>query len=209
MRKKQFATILLVIIALMIPLTGKAQWSEAFNYKGSWSQWSKAYGSISHYDDESGIILKSPGGLTYFSFQIDHYVPPTKKELKEHLKSGEWFTYTGIVEYSVNDQYPTAEALAKASTFVIPDPRKDLTPTVLRRTSCNISIAPYKKLPACYNIWFDGIGVGIDIQGLTFKGQKKRTHRGRVAANIVQSILLFPIGIGSWWWNPVKRYDER
>lgn len=35
-------------------------------------------------------------------------------------------------------------------------------------------------------------------------GTKKKVKGGRVVANIVQSILLFPFGIGSWWWNPAR-----
>lgn len=199
---------LMMFIIFSCPIA-HAQWSQAFSYKGDWSSWSREYGEIAHYVDDSGIILKTSGGQPYFSFQITNYVPPTKKQLKEHLKSGQWFEYTGIVEYSVNDAYPTADALARASRFVIPNPRTDQTPSVLRRTHCTIKIAPYKKVPACYNIWFDGIGVGIDIQGMTFQGQKKHTNGGRVVANIAQSLFLFPIGLGSWWWNPVREYDKR
>lgn len=33
---------------------------------------------------------------------------------------------------------------------------------------------------------------------------KKKVKGGRVVANIAQSLLLFPIGIGSWWWNPAR-----
>lgn len=199
--KKVFLATLVALMAFHLDCA--AQWKEVFNYKGSWSKWSKAYGEISHYEDESGIVLQTSGGLVYFKFQISNYVPPTRKELRAHLKSGEWFTYKGTVEYSVNDQYPTAEAIAKANSFVKPDPRRDITPTVQRRTRCTIKIAPYKKLPSCYNVWFDGIGVGIDISGLSFHGQKKLIRPGRVVANIVQTIVLFPIGIGSWWWLPV------
>ncbi len=130
-----------------------AQWKQSFNYRGDWSPWQSEQGKISHYVDESGIILKTPGGQTYFRFQITNYVAPTKKQLKEHLKSGEWFEYTGIVEYSVNDTYPNAEALARASRFVIPNPRTDQTPSVLRKTTCIIKIQPYKKLPAGYNVF--------------------------------------------------------
>ena len=186
-----------------------AQWRQTFNYCGDWSPWQSGYGEISHYVDDSGVILKTPGGQPYFRFQINNYIAPTKKQLKEHLKSGEWFEYTGVVEYSVNDTYPTAEALAKASRFVIPNPRRDQTPSVLRKTTCRIRIQPYKKLPANYNIFFDNIGVGIDISEMTFQGQKKHTRGGRVVANIAQSIFLFPFGIGSWWWNPVKTFDKR
>lgn len=198
-----------IVAILYCTPSANAQWKQSFNYRGEWSLWQSVHGKISHYADDSGIILKTPGGKTYFSFQITNYVAPTKKQLKEHLKSGEWFEYTGIVEYCVNDTYPTAEDLARASSFVIPDPRTDQTPSVLRKTTCRIKIQPYKKLPANYNVFFDDIGVGISISGMAFQGQKKHTNGGRVVANIAQSILLFPIGIGSWWWNPVKRYDKR
>lgn len=204
--KKVFFATLTVLLALHLDCA--AQWSECFNYKGAWSQWSKTYGEISMYKDDSGIVLKTSGGLVYFKFQIDNYVPPTKAELRAHRKSDEWFTYTGTVEYSVNDTYPTAEAIAKASSFVMPDPRRDQTPTVQRRTRCTIRVAPYKKLPSCYNVYFDGIGVGIDISGLSFEGDGKKLIRpGRVVANIIQTIALFPIGVGSWWWLPIR--DER
>lgn len=196
-------------IVWVIPFCVSAQWKQSFNYCGDWSSWQPGYGKLSHYNDDSGIILNTPGGQPYFRFQITNYVAPTKKQLKEHLKSGEWFEYTGIVEYSVNDTYPNADALAKASKFVIPNPRTDQTPTVLRKTICTIRIQPYKELPANYNVFFDDVGVAIDISGISFKNQKKHTHGGRVVANIAQSIFLFPIGIGSWWWNPVKRYYNR
>lgn len=202
-------SLLLAVIILMTASSVHAQWKQSFNYRGDWSSWQSEYGEISHYVDDSGIILKTPGGQPYFRFQITNYVAPTKKQLKEHLKTGEWFEYTGIVEYSVNDTYPNAESLARASRFVIPNPRTDQTPSVLRKTTCRIRIQPYKKLPANYNVFFDNVGVAIDISGMSFQGQKKHTHGGRVVANIAQSIFLFPFGIGSWWWNPVRTYDKR
>lgn len=209
---KQHGFILRLSLCLILILSAQnsfAQWKESFNYRGDWSLWQSSQGNIFHYDDDSGIILKTPGGQTYFSFQITNYTPPTKKQLKEHLESRQWFEYIGVVEYSVNDAYPTAEAIAKASRFVIPNPRIDQTPSVLRRTTCRIKIEPYEKLPANYNVYFDNIGVAISIQNITFQGQNKHTNKGRVVANIAQSIFLFPIGIGSWWWNPVRQYDKR
>lgn len=116
MKKRAHFAIKLVLMILLFSSASNAnaQWKESFNYRGDWSSWQSAYGEIAHYVDDSGIILKTPGGQTYFSFQISNYIPPTKKQIKEHLKSGQWFEYIGTVEYSVNDAYPTAEALAKA-----------------------------------------------------------------------------------------------
>lgn len=209
MNRATVQIIILTLILSIIPFYASAQWQQAFSYKGDWSPWEKTYGSISTYTDDSGILLKTPGGQVYFRFYITNYIPPTKDQIKEHLKNKRWFEYNGVVQYMVNDKYPTAEAIAKRSNFVIPDPRVDETPSVLRTTTCKIRIEPYKKLPSNYNVYFDNIGVAISLKGMTFTGQKKHVNKGRVFANIIQSIFLFPYGIGSWWWNPVKEYDER
>lgn len=37
-----------------------------------------------------------------------------------------------------------------------------------------------------------------------FAYKTKKIKSGRVVANVVQSILLFPIGLGSWLWNPAR-----
>lgn len=178
-------------------------------YRGAWSDWKKEnsiYGSmIAKYSDGSGFVLKTSGEVEYFSFRINHYMPPTKDEIKEHRKNGMWFEYSGVVEYYVNDFRPTAEAIAKACYFVKPDPRRDETPVVKRTAPAKIRIAPYKTRPECFNIFFDNIGVGLQIdKELKFQDEKPRNRGGRIVANIIQSIFLFPIGIGSWWWNPVN-----
>lgn len=158
--------------------------SIAFAYKGDWSSWMPICGSgldwnssrwggdelsISRYTNMSGIILKSAGGREIFSFQITNFRLPDKKERKAHEKSGQWFSFYGTVDYYVNDEYPTAEALAKGNCLVIPNPRTDKTPSVKRHTVCEIRIAPFKKDPQVWNLFFDGIGIGISTQGLKFK----------------------------------------
>lgn len=37
-----------------------------------------------------------------------------------------------------------------------------------------------------------------------FAYKTKKVKAGRVVANVAQSILLFPIGLGSWLWNPAR-----
>lgn len=148
-----------------------------FYYKGAWSKWDTSYNvsgfksnSIKRYKNLSGCILKTdPGQITYFNFEINNYSLPSKKEIKRHWKNDEWYTYTGTVEYYVNDEFPTAEALAKNNRLVWPDPRTDVTPNVKRTTSATIKIAPFKKEPEVFNIWFDNIGVGFSTQGLKFE----------------------------------------
>ena len=141
----------------------KSQWFESFCYKNSWSPWKSWNGiQIYSYPKRSGIILKSEGGVTFFSFKT------TKQQIKEHYKKNQYFEYTGTVEYLLDEFSPTAEDIAKKSFFVHSDPRTDITPIINRRTSCIIQIAPYKKLPQLYNIWFDNIGYAIDLRNMIF-----------------------------------------
>lgn len=179
-RNKYISSILLF---LSVVLNSNAQ-SIAFSYKGDWSSWipicspdrywiTSSWGEnslkISRYTNMSGIVLRSQGGREILSFQITNFTLPDKKSRKEHLKTGQWFSFYGTVDYYVNDDYPTAEDLAKHCRLVIPNPRTDQSPSVKRHTVCEIRIAPFKKEPECWNIFFDGIGIGIDTQGLTFK----------------------------------------
>lgn len=172
-----------ILIFLSTALNANAQ-SIAFSYKGDWSSWipicdsDRYWGTyswggtslkISRYADMSGIILKSPGGREVFSFQISNFNFPNKKTRKEHLKTDKWFVLYGTVDYYVNDNYPTAEDLAKNCLLVIPNPRSDQSPSVKRHTTCEIRIAPFKKEPTCWNVYFDGIGIGISTRNLKFK----------------------------------------
>lgn len=177
-----------------------------FNYKGYWSDWEHVYGDASRYDNGAGVVF-SEGGLPFFSFQITSFVEPSREQLKEHRKTKEWLEYTGYVEYYVNDKSPTAGHIAKQCELVRPNPRRDITPTVKRRAYATIRIAPYKDYPEVYNLFFDDIGVGVSIEGVRFTGKNRkntRRKRKRIVANVFQSVLLFPIGLGSWAWNPIN-----
>lgn len=183
---KIIKTLLQAIILIFLgvsTLESNAQ-SIAFAYKGDWSSWLPIGGSgldwnsyrwgadelrISRYTDMSGIILTSYSGREILSFRITNFRLPDKKERKAHEKSGQWFSYYGTVDYYVNDEYPTAEALAKDNCLVIPNPRTDKTPSVKRHTVCEIRIAPFKKEPQVWNLFFDGIGIAVSTQGLKFK----------------------------------------
>lgn len=166
MRKKNFGFKLsLLLMFLFVTLAVNAQ-QVCFNYRGDWSSWRSCPGKISKYTDDSGIILRSQGGTEFFSFRINNYFPPSKNKLKEARKNDTWLVYYGSVEYYVSDTYPTAESFCKANTFVIPNPRRDETPTVKRRAFCTIKIAPYKKHPELYFIEFDDVAIEISIKGL-------------------------------------------
>lgn len=169
MKRKSFlestrAVFCLCLVFLFVPLSVKSQ-QICFAYKGEWSSWGKIYGNTYRYVDGTGFEIQNYGGVVYLKFQITNYTPPTKAEIKAHEKSQKWFEYGGIVEYYVSDEYPTAKDVAKACNVVIPDARHDVTPKVKRVAYATIKIAPYKKVPYCYNLFFDGIGIGFTAYG--------------------------------------------
>lgn len=159
---KIIVSIAILFIATALPERILAQRAN-FCYKGEWSSWKEYPGRTFTNANNTVIALKTQGGQQYFAFSIDNFILPSKKELKNHQKNGKFFEYNGTVEYCVNDTYPTAEAIAKACTFVLPNPRYDQTPTVTRTASARISVAPYKKKPTVFNIWFDNIGIAISV----------------------------------------------
>ena len=86
------------------------------------------------------------------------------------MKNELWYEYSGFVEYYVTEQYPTITAILRAFEF----PKfncnsgSDGNPCVKRTARATIKIAPYKKRPKCYNIYFDNIGVAIDMEDSFF-----------------------------------------
>lgn len=142
----------------------------SFCYKGAWSSWVPMYESLYRSTDWSSLILKTkPGQINFFEIDIKNYSFPSKKDIKKHLKENKWYEYTGTVEYYVNDDYPTAEVVAKRERLVMPNPRIDQTPNVKRTAKATIKIQPFKKTPKVYNVWFDNIAVGLDISNVKFE----------------------------------------
>lgn len=130
MKKKYFICLMSVIIMAFVVPSNMYSQKVCFNYIGSWSPWENCPGKISKYVDDSGLVLRSAGGIEFFKFQIDNYRKPSKKDIKEHYKHNMPFYYYGTVDYYVSDRYPSAEDFSKASAFVIPNPRTDQTPKV-------------------------------------------------------------------------------
>lgn len=80
--------------------------------------------------------------------------------------------YSGTAKYYVCDDYPTIEAAMRANTVIVPYEtwRERNRPKVKRTTNATIKIAPYKDHPKVYNIWFDNVGLGIDLNDNYFPG---------------------------------------
>ena len=103
-----------------------------------------------------------------FLIRIDNYKIPDKKTKKEHNKNKIWYEYSGEVEYYVSDEYPTIEKVLQYYHFPMIKQYGD-TVRAKREARATIRIAPYKKEPTCFNIYFDGVGVGISFSEWPFE----------------------------------------
>ena len=93
-----------------------------------------------------------------------------KSTIKNHLKNNLWYEYSGTVEYYVTEDYPTIESVLR--TFDFPyfncNSGYNGNPCVKRTAKATIKIAPYKKRPKVYNIYFDNVAVGIYMEDSYF-----------------------------------------
>lgn len=129
-----------------------------------WSRWEKHYLSYNNISceyfpstkDIVSLTLNDGAGNSYFSFTITNY--------QRGMKHCE-----GIVEYYTNRTYPNAEAIAKSNHFVIPNYRTDVEPARKKTARAKINIVNKGRKPETFNIWFDNIGIAIDVQNIYWK----------------------------------------
>lgn len=172
---KLILKLLLVIVLVCISNVSSAQTVKiCYNVGGYWNNWVySVYNAYGHYDN---FVLCSGTHPSIFTLRIvlSNYQEPDKKTIKEHKKNNIWYTYNGIVEYWVCDKYPTIESVLKGASNeefpFIPNPESGLNYNqewgrrVKRTANATIKIAPYDKLPRVYNLYFDNVGVGIELR---------------------------------------------
>lgn len=172
--------IVLCIIAFLTCITMglRAQISTCSWHDGYWGEWKThttryTYNpptcEFSLYGNYSGFIIykkDSHPSEFLFKFETISYTEPDNQTIKYHLKKDVWYEYSGFVEYYVTENYPTILAILR--TFEFPcfncNSGSEGNPCVKRRAEATIRIAPYKKHPKCYNIHFDNVAIGIDLE---------------------------------------------
>lgn len=169
--------ILLCVSFIFLVIIAKAQIRTCAFYDGYWGEWKEQwipslFSSTPEeffyklYGNESGFIVYDVGDHPseyVFKFQINNYIAPTKQQIKEHNKKQEWYEYSGIVEYFVVENYPTIKDILKKWGFPLYHQHVTGTPVAKRVANATIKIAPYKKHPELYNIWFDDVAIGIHL----------------------------------------------
>lgn len=176
--------IIISLLLFVIPLFISAQIKVCGYYDGYWGEWEDAYCTnlygmldtslpyLNVYGNYSGFCTYQntahPSNYS-FKFQITNYTIPDKKTKKEHLKNGKWYEYSGTVEYYVNEELPTIKEILKRRSFFGRFPSiSQSNGTKKRNVNATIQIAPYKDHPKVYNIWFEGVAVGIDLNTVYF-----------------------------------------
>lgn len=158
--------LMLVVFSIMANLV-MAQLQVCSWHDGYWGEWKDKSWLYTMYGNYSGFVVyeKSNHPSKYvFKFQADSYRTADKKTIKYHIKNKEWYVYSGTVEYYVTEDYPTIDKILEKHEF--PYFHCDSgygRPCVKRTARATIKIAPYKKHPTCYNIYFDNVAVGIDL----------------------------------------------
>ena len=124
------------------------------------------------YGNYSGFCMylsdSHPSAYT-FKFQANNYVTPDKKTKKYHLKNKKWYEFNGTVEYYTDDNYSNdIKKILKTGSLHFPLLKPTNKNAKKRTVNAIIQIAPYKDHPKVYNIWFEGVAVGIDLGTIYF-----------------------------------------
>ena len=181
---KKFLFTLISMIIGFLGAYSQVSMSTAAYVHGYWTSWEEKNYSNGYYfnrtfqlngqvngDTFSGMEIRLNGKQPWdwcFKFEIDNYYKPDKKSRKEHQKNNTWYEYSGWVEYYVTDEYPTIQQVLEKFEFPVVQPTGE-TARAKRRARATIKIAPYKKAPECFNIYFDGIGVGLSFSECPFE----------------------------------------
>ncbi len=160
--------IFIISLLFCVSFNSSAQIYCSGYFDGYWSDW-KSMGTgtkIKGGYDGFIIYLDKEGPWNYrFKFTIDNYNVPDKKQRKKDIKEDRWYVFSGTVEYYVTDKYPTILSIFRESKGPMLAPAKldNGKPTRKITSKATIKIAAFKKSPQIYNIWFDNVGLGLNL----------------------------------------------
>lgn len=161
---------LLLILYIFFALPCLGQIRTCVNIDGYWGDWSndgvyipENYYAITGRTTDFVVYSKFGHPSEYiFRVVITNYQNPTKGQIKLFRKNNKWYTYTGYVEYC--PQYDGIKKEYTLAKFIENFNHGNCYYNENRvKRYATIKIAPYKKSPRVYNIWFEGYGVGIQL----------------------------------------------
>jgi hypothetical protein len=163
----------IILLFFCISFESFAQLRGAGYFDGYWSNWASLGTGTKIKGNYDGFILylDNEGPWEYrFKFTVNNMVFPSKKQRKNDIKNDTWYEFTGTVEYYITDDYPSILSIFRTQKGLMfaPAKLKNGRPTKKITSRAKIKIAAFKDLPEAYNIWFDNVGVGINLNGQYF-----------------------------------------
>jgi hypothetical protein len=161
-----------ISILFFFSLNSSAQINVCAYFDGFWSPWGAAV-EAKIYGNYEGFVIHSaeegPWGYR-FKFKIDNFNVPKKKQRKKDMKANKFYEFTGTVEYYVSDIYPTAIDAFRDHKGPWFSPAKNLrgNPAKKITSKATIKVAAFKDYPKVYNIWYDNVGLGINLNNIGF-----------------------------------------
>ena len=169
--------IFIVYLLLCVSFNALGQIKTCAYFDGYWSEWRPESSVVKIKGNYDGFILylEKEGPWNYrFKFTIDNMFFPNKKQRKKDIKEGNFYEFTGTVEYYITDDYPTILELFRKNKGALFAPAKleNGRPTKKVTSRATIKVAAFKDLPKDYNIWFDRVAFGISLGTLYFPNVK-------------------------------------
>lgn len=157
---------LLIFIFSIFAFPCLGQISTCVNIGGYWGEWSNinSYFPQNHYTaygtNAQFIIYDKYNHPSSYFFRvvITNFDFPDAKRKRKHLKTGEWYQYSGYVEYVPQRDGKGYSLDAFVRSFQSGNCYSNHEKV---KTKAIIKIAPYKKEPQTYNVWFDNYGIGL------------------------------------------------
>ena len=164
--------IFLISVLLCYSSNSFAQINFCAYFDGFWSPWgevteARVYGSY------EGFVVHtvSEGPWNYrFKFTIHDFKVPNKKQRKKDIKANRYYEFSGTVEYYVSDIYPSALSVFRDNKGpnLLPSKNRRGNPAKKITSKATIRVAPFKDVPRNYNIWYDGVALGINLNTTYF-----------------------------------------
>ena len=147
--------------------------SMSYYVNGAWGPWKTEWGE-NIYGNYSCISLHRSGRHPsdfIWRLTIHNFYTPRKTK--------DWIEYDGTIEYYISDQFPNAKSqfLYWNDGFCVDpyyhDTSKGDMPCIKKTSNATIRVkfVPYyfKKRAKVYNVFFDGVGMAIDLGNNVFK----------------------------------------
>ena len=133
---------------------------------GYWGDWQlQTYYNLRGSLDDFIIVDKYSHPSDYIlRIKIDNFsIETDKNEIKRRIKSKDYYKYTGTVEYYANSTYPDFKSQLHNWPYA-GAPGATFSGVIQRIRNAKINIQPYRKNPSVYNIYFDNIGIAINLK---------------------------------------------